>query len=243
MLNSKVIFPSRKIIWSYLLATRPQFIFAYFMISLGGLVIGRVQDMPHIGTGALALSLATVIVAAIGVHYRDEASDWDRGYDKVSGGMGVIRNGRLTSSELRRWGIFFNIIAFGLIIYQTVFNYDLLIVAVPASIVIIWPNFLTEEVRLGHEFFSAFSYWATLLWIYIGQGWELTLPTAIFSVFVFLMAFAIIPFQDIGDYDVDKKSGKKTLAVSLGIDGVGHFSIFLILFSLLFLYATLLTLS
>jgi len=225
-----------------MIATRPQFIIAYLIISLGALVMGHAQGFDPIDTDLLLTSISTVIIAAIGIHYRDEASDWDNGYDIEIGGMGVIRNGKLNSRELRRVGVFFNLAAFALIAFQIYGDLELLWVAVPVSIILIWPNYLTEEVVMGHEVFTAFSYWAALMWVYIGQGWEITYPILMFSVFIYIIAFALVPLQDIGDVEADIKSGKKTLTVRLGVDGMGHLSIFVALFSLLFLYYTIIIL-
>ncbi|MBN1786575.1 MAG: UbiA family prenyltransferase [Candidatus Methanofastidiosa archaeon] len=227
---------------AYLIATRPQFLFAYLMLSLGGIVIGVSQGFGPVKVNALVMSMSTVIIAAIGIHYRDEASDWDKGYDREVGGMGVIRNGTLSSPELRRWGVLLNLVAFALIAYQVIIIPELLIVGLPASIILMWPNYLTEEVTLGHEAIISFSFWATMMWVYLGQGWDLTMPTMAFSVFAFMLAFAITPYQDIGDYEADRKSGKKTLTVRLGIDGVGQLSIFIVLVSLFFLYYSLIIL-
>jgi len=227
---------------AYLIATRPHFILAYLIISLGAVVMGSAQDFGPIDGNLLILSLATIIIAAIGVHFRDEASDWDNGYDFETGGMGVIRVGILAPYELRRWGIAFNVVAFLLIAYQVIIIPKLLFVAVPASVILIWPNFLTEEFLLGHELFTSFSYWTALMWTYLAQGWDITMSILVFSTFIFIITFALVPLQDIGDVEADKKSGKKTLAARLGIDAVGHLSIFVALFSLMILYYAILLL-
>ncbi|MEJ2252277.1 MAG: hypothetical protein P8Y70_19285, partial [Candidatus Lokiarchaeota archaeon] len=62
-----------------------------------------------------------------------------------------------------------------------------------------------------------------------------------FVIFAFLLIFALVPYQDIGDYEVDLKSGKKTLTVKLGIDAVGQLSILIAVISIIFLYISILT--
>ncbi|MEJ2277920.1 MAG: hypothetical protein P8Y70_09260 [Candidatus Lokiarchaeota archaeon] len=64
---------------------------------------------------------------------------------------------------------------------------------------------------------------------------------AFFVIFAFLLIFALVPYQDIGDYEADLKSGKKTLTVKLGIDAVGQLSILIAVISIIFLYISILT--
>ena len=68
----------------------------------------------------------------------------------------------------------------------------------------------------------------------------ITLSIILGSVFIYLIVLALVPYQDIGDVESDLKSGKKTLTVRLGLDGIGHLCIFLALGSLLVLSLALL---
>jgi 4-hydroxybenzoate polyprenyltransferase len=52
---------------------------------------------------------------------------------------------------------------------------------------------------------------------------------------------ALVPYQDVVDYEVDSKTGKKTLTVKLGIDAVGQLSIIIGILSIIFLYLSILT--
>ncbi len=192
------------------------------------------------------LAFIATLVSAIGVHYRDEAGDWAAGYDVEIGGMGVIRDGIFDENTVRLLGRIISTAAILLAIFQAVLlyiDYDqpiLFIIGIPIIFMIIFVNFLTEEIPLGHEIITAGSYLATFYWVYLSQNWEVNFSILLFSGFIYLVVFALVPYQDIGDIEADTKTGKKTLSVKLGIDGVGHLSIFIGLLSLLFLYVSLL---
>ncbi len=219
---------------------RPQFIVAYLIISFGGLAIGLAQEYEQT-SGSLGLyAFIPIIIAAMGVHLRDEAGDWIAGYDKEHGGMGVIREGLFQVGTIRLWGLILTITAIAIGFIQAATNPIMFTIAIPMSIIVIFTNYLTEEVPAFHEILTASSYWGSFLWVYLAQHWPLTPSIMLFSIFIFVIVFALIPYQDIGDYEVDSKSGKKTLTVKLGLDGVGHLSIFIALFSLIILYAALL---
>ena len=238
------VLPSKKVIGLIKLA-RPQFLIAYLIISLGALTQGITQgleiDMFHAIYG-----ISLVLISAIGVHYRDEAGDWASGYDQEIGGMGVIRDGILTEESVRLIGRIISAVTIFLGIFQAFLlfidqNQSLLfLIGIPIFFMIIFVNFLTEEVPLGHEIITTGSYLATFYWVYISQNWTVTPSVLFFSVFIYLVVFALVPYQDIGDIEVDKKSGKKTLTAKLGLDGIGHLSIFVGLIALLFLYVSLL---
>ncbi len=223
-------------------AMRIQFLFAYIILGIGGLVIGYIQFHIPIESVQATLSFVIIFISVIGINFRDEAADWLDGYDKIYGGAGVIREGLLTPKSLQITGRLLNLIGFLLAVLQTWFKPQLIWLLVPIFLVVLGPNLLTEKITLGHELFPAFSFIASLLWTFLGQGWVLTAPTIWFSVFGFVMVFALVPYQDIGDYEADKKSGKKTLTVRLGIDGVGQLMIGVALISFVFLYITLITL-
>lgn len=230
-------------------AMRPQFLFAYTVFSIGGLAIGVAQQQIVLGFELAIFSILTVLLGAIGVHFRDEAADWISGYDKEYGGMGVIREGTFKPQTFRILGSFINIIAIGLgILHASVYailykNLMLFVVGIPMGLVIIFANYLTEEIPLGHELVTGSTYWGTILWVYLGQGWPLTLSALLFSIFGYIMVLAIIPYQDIGDYEVDKASGKRTLTAKIGLEAVGGVSILLALIALLILAAVFLTWS
>lgn len=224
---------------------RPQFLIAYFIIALGGLAQGLFQEFAIEPFHAILAFVAT-LVSAIGVHYRDEAGDWASGYDLDIGGMGVIREGILDEHTVRRLGRIISAVSIFLGIFQALLLYIdqnqpiLIIIGVPIFLMIVFVNFLTEEIPLGHEIITAGSYLATFYWIYLSQNWVVNESVLLFSGFIYLVVFALIPYQDIGDIEADKKTGKKTLSAKLGIDGIGHLSIFIGLASLLLLYASLL---
>lgn len=58
---------------------------------------------------------------------------------------------------------------------------------------------------------------------------------------------ALFPFcirdRDVGDYETDNKSGKKTLTVKFGVDRIGHLSILIALLSLIILYYAILAMT
>ncbi|MFX0210216.1 MAG: hypothetical protein ACFFDT_29820, partial [Candidatus Hodarchaeota archaeon] len=181
------------------------------------------------------------------VHYRDEAGDWAAGYDIEYGGMGVIREGTLSENTVRLLGRIISVITIVLAIIQASYLFVsknesiLLIIGVPILFMIVFVNYLTEEIPLGHEIITAGSYLATFYWIYLAQAWSITTSVIFFSVFIYLIVFALIPYQDIGDMEVDAKTGKKTLTRELGVDGVGQLSIFIGLISFVFLYLAILS--
>ena len=224
---------------------RPQFLIAYFIIALGGLVQGLAQEFT-INPFHAFLAIITTLVSAIGVHYRDEAGDWASGYDLEIGGMGVIREGILDEHTVRRLGRIISTITILLGLFQALILYInenqpiLMVIGVPILLMIVFVNFLTEEIPLGHEIITAGSYLATFYWIYLSQNWVVNESVLLFSGFIYLVVFALIPYQDIGDIEADSKTGKKTLSAKLGIDGIGHLSIFIGLLSLILLYASLL---
>ena len=224
---------------------RPQFLFAYLIVGVGGLVVG-VQQGFEVDFFVAIYSIIAVLTSAIGVHYRDEAGDWAAGYDIEYGGMGVIREGTLSENTVRLSGRIISVITIILAIIQASYlllsknEPILLIIGVPILLMIVFVNYLTEEIPLGHEIITAGSYLATFYWIYLAQAWSITTSVIFFSVFIYLIVFAIIPYQDIGDMEVDAKTGKKTLTRKLGIDGVGQLSIFIGLISFVFLYLALL---
>lgn len=225
---------------------RPQFLFAYLIVGVGGLVVGAQQGL-DIDIFVALYSVIVVLISAIGVHYRDEAGDWAAGYDIEYGGMGVIREGTLSENTVRLLGRIISIITITMGIIQALYLFiaknqpTLLIIGVPIFIMIVLVNYLTEEIPLGHEIITSGSYLATFYWIYLAQAWDITISVLFFSVFVYLIVFALVPYQDIGDVETDAKTGKKTLTRKLGLDGVGLISIFVGLTSLVFLYLALLS--
>ncbi|MHA2224136.1 MAG: hypothetical protein ACXAC8_02955 [Candidatus Hodarchaeales archaeon] len=228
---------------------RPQFLIAYLIVGTGGIIVGLWQGFSMDATMALYAFFA-VILSAVGVHYRDEAGDWAAGYDQHGiGGMGIIREGIFKENQVRLWGRIISSITIILAVVQALFlfftqNYPiLLVVGIPIVIMIIFVNFLTEEIPLGHEIITSGSYLATFYWIYLSQGpqWVITPSLVFFSGFIYLVVFALVPYQDIADLEVDAKTGKRTLASKLGLDGIGHLSIFIGLFSLILLYLALLS--
>ncbi|MFX0084497.1 MAG: hypothetical protein ACFFAU_02385 [Candidatus Hodarchaeota archaeon] len=226
--------------------TRPQFLIAYLIVGLGGIVLGINQG--YSADVSISLySIITVLLSAVGVHYRDEAGDWSAGYDVESGGMGVIREGTLNVSTVKLLGRIISAITIIMGILQAIYLYDsknqpiLLIIGIPIFFMIVFVNYLTEEIPLGHEIITTGSYLATFYWIYLAQAWNITASVIYFSVFIYLVVFALVPYQDIGDLEVDSKTEKRTLTRILGLDGIGHLSIFVGLISLLFLYLALLS--
>ncbi len=225
---------------------RPQFLIAYLIVGLGGIVLGINQGFSADISIAL-YSIIIVLLSAVGVHYRDEAGDWSAGYDVKSGGMGVIREGTLNENTVRLLGRIISFITIIMGILQAINLYGsknqpiLLIIGVPIFVMIVFVNYLTEEIPLGHEIITTGSYLATFYWIYLAQAWKITATVIYFSVFIYLLVFALVPYQDIGDFEVDSKTGKRTLTRVLGLDGIGHLSIFAGLISLLFLYLALLS--
>ncbi len=237
---------SNQKIFGLIRLARPQFLIAYLIVGVGGLVIGAWQEL-NIDFPVAFYSIIVVIISAIGVHYRDEAGDWAAGYDAEYGGMGVIREGTLNENTVRFLGRIISIstIILGIIQAINLFlaknNPILLIIGIPIFIMIVLVNFLTEEIPFGHEIITTGSYLATFYWIYLAQAWNITISVIFFSVFVYLVVFALVPYQDIGDIEGDTKTGKKTLTRKLGLDGVGLLSIFIGLISLVFLYLALLS--
>jgi 1,4-dihydroxy-2-naphthoate octaprenyltransferase len=236
--------PNMKIMGLIKLA-RPQFLIAYLIVALGALAQGLSQGF-SINPFHAIFGILLILISAVGVHYRDEAGDWASGYDSEIGGMGVIRDGIMTEESVRIIGRIISAITIVLGIFQAqllLVEYNqlsLFIIGVPIFFMIVFVNFLTEEIPLGHEVITTGSYLATFYWVYLAQNWILNPSVIAFSVFVYLVVFALVPYQDIGDIEADKKSGKKTLTAKLGIDGIGHLSIFIGLLSLLFLYLSLL---
>ncbi len=231
---------SIKKIFGFIRLLRPQFLLAYLIVGIGGIAIGFTQDQKLTTNSFSILGFLPIILAAMGVHLRDEASDWVNGYDTEYGGMGVIREGLYSVKTVKRLGFLFTAIGIILGVLQAFFLPILWFIGIPMLIVIIFANYLTEEIFLGHEMVTASTYWGTFLWVYLAQDWQITLSIALFSIFIYLIVFALIPYQDIGDYEVDKKNGKKTLTARLGVDGIGQLSVFIGLFSLLMLYSALL---
>ena len=229
----------------YIKLMRPQFLIAYLIIALGALAQGLVQDFTIDPFHAVYAIFAT-LMSAVGVHYRDEAGDWASGYDTEIGGMGVIRDGILAENTVRNAGRIITTIAIAIGIFQAYLLFSefeqisLFVIGVPILIVIVFVNFLTEEVPLGHEIFTTGSYLATFYWVYLSQNWIVNSSVILYSIFIFLVVFALVPYQDIADIESDKKTGKKTLSAKLGIDGMGHLCIFAGLIALLFLYASML---
>jgi len=226
--------------------TRPQFLIAYFIVAIGGLTMG-LRENYSIDLSMAIFAILNVLLSAIGVHYRDEAGDWGSGYDKEIGGMGIIRNGIFTEDSVRNMGRILSFLTILLGIFQALIlliieNQGILFqIGIPIFVMIIFVNFLTEEIPLGHEIITAGSYFATFYWVFFSQNWILTPSVLFFSFFLYLIVFALIPYQDIADLEADAKTGKKTLASKLGLDGIGHLAIFIGLLSLLLLYVALLT--
>jgi 4-hydroxybenzoate polyprenyltransferase len=219
---------------------RPQFLVAYLIVGLGGLVVGIAQGYELTNKSLGFYAFLPIIISAMGVHLRDEAGDWLAGYDTAHGGMGVIRDGIFSVKAIKTWGILLTLFGVTIGIFQALEYLIMFVVGIPMLIVIIFTNFLTEQVLTGHELITAGSYWGSFLWIYLAQKWPLTMSILLFSLFMYVIVLALIPYQDIGDYAVDAESGKKTLTVKLGLDGIGHLSIFIALMALLILYIALL---
>jgi 4-hydroxybenzoate polyprenyltransferase len=221
---------------------RPKFLISYILLGIGGIVIG-IHAGNEINNPLLALSFITILLAGVGVHFRDEASDWLAGYDVESGGVGVIREGILGVKSLQNVGRILTGISLVFAILNVFLVWQLIFIIIPIAIVIVASNYLTERISLGHEIAPAFAYTMALLWVYMGQGWNITISTIWFATFAFLFVLALVPYQDVGDYKADLKSGKKTLTVKLGIDAVGQLSILIAVVSLIFLYLSILTMS
>jgi 1,4-dihydroxy-2-naphthoate octaprenyltransferase len=220
-------------------ALRIQFVIGYIILGAGGIVIGSVQFHTPINILQEFIAFSIIILAAIGINFRDEASDWVAGYDKEHGGAGVIRENLLTVKSLQTVGILANFISLLLATIQAWLYPSLIYVLIPIFIVIVGANYITEKITLGHEIGPAFSFAMCVLWTYFSQGWQLTEATIWFVIFAFILVFALVAYQDTGDYDADKKSGKKTLTVRLGLDAVGQLSIGLALIGLIILYITI----
>jgi len=219
---------------------RPQFLVAYVIVGFGGMAIGIAQGHELTNESLGLYAFLPIIITAMGVHLRDEAGDWITGYDKEHGGMGVIREGLFTVETIRIWGLMLTIIGILIGLIQATGSLIMFVVGIPMLIVIIFTNYLTEEVLFGHEIVTSSSYWGSFLWVYLAQKWPLTLSIFLFSLFIYMMVLALVPYQDIGDYEADARSGKKTLTVKLGLDGVGHLSIFIGLLGFIILYFALL---
>lgn len=224
-------------------ALRPKFLVSYVLLGFGGIVMGIINPENELNITLLTLSFITIILAGIGVHYRDEASDWLAGYDIESGGVGVIREGILKVKHLQIVGRILTGISLGFAILQVFLVWQLIYIIVPIVIVIIISNYISEEVPLGHEIAPAFAYSMALLWVFMAQGWAVNFSTIWFVIFAFLFVLALVPYQDVGDYEADLKSGKKTLTVKLGVDAVGQLSILIAVISFIFLYLSILTIN
>jgi 1,4-dihydroxy-2-naphthoate octaprenyltransferase len=224
-------------------AIRPKFLVSYVVLGCGGIVIGIIHPGNTININLLIFSFITIITAGIGVHYRDEASDWLAGYDLESGGVGVIRDGILKVKHLQIVGRIMTAISLCFAILQVFITLQLIYILIPLVPIILLSNYVSERIPLGHEASPAFAYSMALLWVFLAQGWSFTISTLYFVIFAFLLVLALVPYQDVGDYEVDLKSGKKTLAVKLGIDAVGQLSIIIAVISLIFLYLSILTLT
>ncbi|NHJ39917.1 hypothetical protein [Candidatus Hodarchaeum mangrovi] len=224
---------------------RPQFLIAYFIVAIGGLTMGFKESYP-IDLSMAVFAIFNALLSAIGVHFRDEAGDWASGYDKEIGGMGIIRDRIFTEDSVRTMGRILSSLTILLGLLQAlivlVLNNQgiLFMIGIPIIIMIIFVNYLTEEIPLGHEIITAGSYFATFYWVFFSQSWVLTPSVLFFSLFLYLIVFALIPYQDIADLEADAKTGKKTLASKLGLDGVGHLAIFIGLLSFLLLYVAIL---
>lgn len=212
---------------------RPQFLAAYTIVGITGIVFGISRDREVASASSLFFGFLPVLIAAISVHFRDEAGDWLAGYDKEHGGAGVIREGLFREKSVRYSGFFLTAIAILIGVFQAFNTPILFLVGIPMLLVILFPNYLTEEVPLGHELVTASSYGGTFLWVYLYQGWPINVPIVFAALFIYLIVLALIPYQDIGDISADLKSGKKTLSARLGLDEVGQLSIALALLSLL----------
>ncbi|MHA2271836.1 MAG: UbiA family prenyltransferase [Candidatus Hodarchaeales archaeon] len=212
---------------------RPQFLAAYTIVGITGIAFGVSRDREITDASTLLFGFLPILIAATSVHFRDEAGDWLASYDKEHGGAGVIREGLFQEKTVRYSGFFLMVIAIALGIFQAFNTPILFLVGIPMLLVILFPNYLTEEVPLGHELVTASSYGGTILWVYLYQGWPMNLQIALATLFIYLIVLALIPYQDIGDISADLKSGKKTITARLGLDEVGQLCIALALLSLL----------
>lgn len=215
---------------------RPQFLLAYTIVGIGGVTFGFVQLQIVPNLFVMLYAFIPLILAAMGVHLRNEAFDWLAGYDREHGGMGVIREGIFSPKQVKIAGTILIIAAFLMAIYQILGNLTLLFVATPMGAVIIYADYIGRQKAGLRELIIASSYWGSFLWIYLGVGWPITAAILVLSIFVFMIVFSLVPYQDIGDYQVDLQSGKTTLVVRLGLDKTGILCIFVALISLFFLY-------
>jgi 1,4-dihydroxy-2-naphthoate octaprenyltransferase len=163
---------------------RPKFLISYILLGIGGIVIG-IHAGNEINNPLLALSFITILLAGVGVHFRDEASDWLAGYDVESGGVGVIREGILGVKSLQNVGRILTGISLVFAILNVFLVWQLIFIIIPIAIVIVASNYLTERISLGHEIAPAFAYTMALLWVYMGQGWNITISTIWFATFAF----------------------------------------------------------
>ena len=215
---------------------RPQFLLAYSIVGIGGIIFGYVQIHLFPNLFLILYSFIPLLLAGMGVHLRNEAVDWMAGYDREHGGMGVIRDGIFSARRVKMAGIILIVPAFLIALLQIWWNWILLVVAIPMGLVIIFSDYIGARKAGIREVVIASSYWGSFMWLYIGQGWTITPAIWIISIFVLMIVFALVPYQDIGDYSADLKSGKRTLVVAVGLDKTGILCIFVALISLLFLY-------
>lgn len=213
---------------AFVLALRPHFSIMWVLMGIIGASFAGIINIQ-----LFIVTLIGLLFSALGMHYLDEALDWELGRDKEYGGMGTVRSGTLKLFELKAGVVVFFAIATGCGGYLVLHTNLWLLLFILGGVGIMLSNHITEEITLVKEWVVCIGLGLLLMGSYYVQTLTITLPIVLFTMFMALILVPVIVLQDIPDYEVDKKSKKNTLVVRFGIKngtriGILHFTIGLI---------------
>jgi len=171
------------------------------------------------------LGFAGLLFIVFACHFFDEVVDWKLGRDVNYGGMGIIRENMLTLSECYGIAVSFLVPAIGCGVLAILEVGLGLIPFLVLGFILLATNHIHETLPLIHDYAISLAFATVFLGSFYMQHLTLTLSTILFALFIFFIIVGFIPWQDLADYEEDKKHNKKTIIVKFGYENAGRICI------------------
>ena len=199
---------------------RLQFATVWAMLCVLGAVHAGITNWTLFGW-----SLFGLLMAVFACHFLDEAIDWRLGRDLNCGGMGIIREGIFKDTDCIKIAICFLCLAgvAASILFLYVGVWLLLFIIIGAFLLA--TNHIHETILLVHDYAISLAFVTAYLGSYFIQKNALTLESVLIGLFIFFIIVGFIPWQDLADYEEDKKHNKKTIIVGFGYENAGRICI------------------
>jgi len=207
------------LLWSR--AIRIKFLLASVIAVTNGIVISYWKT-GYIDIGYAVLTYVGIMCLHISVDLLNDYSDFKRGIDtntkrtKFSGGTGVIPENLISSRVIYCAGIIFLIVG-GLVglYFVTIKGIIILVLLIFAIISIYFYSTNIVNAGLG-ELFVAIKGCMIVLGSYYIQSDSIDLTSVYVGIIIGLLSSVVLLVTSFPDYDADKKSGRRTLAIVIG---------------------------